>query len=106
MKGKAHSEELKQQILKEVEETGNISLVARNPGIAPTTIGGWMKNKRAAGTKGPKSSDFNSPNYIKEVEKENDKLKKILGEKDQPITIMSRCNFMSQKNPAVAADLL
>ncbi|WAM33631.1 helix-turn-helix domain-containing protein [Caldicellulosiruptor morganii] len=38
MKGKAHSEELKQQILEEVEETGNMSLVARNHGIAPTTI--------------------------------------------------------------------
>ncbi|SKA83801.1 Transposase and inactivated derivatives [Caloramator quimbayensis] len=88
MKGKAHSEELKQQILKEVEETGNISLVARNHGIAPTTISGWMKNKRAAGTRGPKSSDFNSPNYMKEVEKENDKLKKILGEKDLEIAIL------------------
>jgi transposase-like protein len=88
MKGKAYSEELKQQILKEVKETGNISLVARNHGIAPTTIGGWIKNKRVEGARGPKSSDFNSLNYIKEVEKENDKLKKILGEKDLEIAIL------------------
>jgi transposase-like protein len=42
MRGKSHPEELKQQIVREVEETGNISLVARNYGVAPTTINGWL----------------------------------------------------------------
>lgn len=88
MKGKAHSEELKQQILKEVEETGSITVVARNHNIAPTTISTWMRNRGSSGTRGPKSSDFNSANNIKEIEKENDKLKKLLGEKDLEIAIL------------------
>jgi transposase-like protein len=88
MKGKAHPEELKQQIIKEVEETSNIALVARNHGIAPTTINGWLKNKDIIGKSGPKSGEFNSSNYVKQVEKENDQLKKILGEKDLEIAIL------------------
>lgn len=88
MKGKAHSEELKQQLLWEVEETGDISLVARNHGIALTTISGWMKSKAVSVSRSPKTSNFNSSNQLKEVEKENDKLKKILGEKDLEIAIL------------------
>jgi transposase-like protein len=87
MEGKAYSGELKQQILQEVEETGNASLVARNHGIAPTTINGWMKSKATSGSRGLKASNFNSPNQLKEVEK--DKLKKILGEKDLEIAILN-----------------
>lgn len=34
------------------------------------TISGWKKNKSTTRARGPRSSDFNSVNYIKEVEKE------------------------------------
>jgi transposase-like protein len=30
MKGKAYSEDFKEQVLREVEDTGNVALVARN----------------------------------------------------------------------------
>lgn len=92
MKGKAYSEDLKEQILKEVEETGNMALVARNHNIPSTTINTWMKRKKNTGkggsSRGPKASSFNSNNYNKEVEKENDTLKKLLGEKDLEIAIL------------------
>jgi transposase-like protein len=92
MKGKAYSEELKEQVMKEIDETGNMALVARNHNIPSTTINTWMKKRKAAGSssssRGPKSSSFNSNNYNKEIENENDKLKKLLGEKDLEIAIL------------------
>lgn len=92
MKGKAYSDEFKEQVLKEVEETGNVTLVARNHGIPSTTINTWIKKKKnsnnAISSRGPKSSNFNSNNYNKEIEKENDQLKKLLGEKDLEIAIL------------------
>ena len=89
MKGKAYSDEFKEQLLKEVEETGNVTLVARNHGIPSTTINTWIKKKsNNISSRGPQSSNFNSGNYSKEVEKENEKLKKLLGEKDLEIAIL------------------
>lgn len=92
MKGKGYSYEFKEQVLKEVDDTGNISLVARNRNIPSTTIYSWTKRRNSAVKssfpRGPKSSSFNSNNYNKEIEKENDTLKKILGEKDLEISIL------------------
>ncbi|KPU42970.1 transposase [Oxobacter pfennigii] len=92
MKGNAYSHEFKEQILKEVEETGNVTLVARNHGIPSTTIYTWVKSRKKPSdgipSRGPKSSNFNSNNYSKEIEKENDQLKKLLGEKDLEIAIL------------------
>lgn len=93
MKGKAYSAEQKEQILKEVDDTGNVALVARNHNIPSTTINTWIKKRNNLGSKpgsarGPKSSNFNSSSYNKEIEKENDQLKKLLGEKDLEIAIL------------------
>jgi transposase-like protein len=92
MKGKAYSDEFKEQVLKEVEETGNVALVARNYSIPSTTINTWMKkiknNIKSSSSRGPKSRNFNSVNASKELEKENDTLKKLLGEKDLEIAIL------------------
>jgi transposase-like protein len=92
MKGKAYSDEFKEQLLREVDETGNVALVARNHNIPSTTINTWIKGKKnsskSSSSRGPKSSSFNSNNYNKEIEKENDTLKKILGEKDLEIAIL------------------
>ena len=92
MKGKAYSEDFKEQVLREVEDTGNVALVARNNNIPSTTINTWIKRRKgssmSSSSRGPKSSSFNSSNYNKEIEKENDTLKKILGEKDLEIAIL------------------
>jgi transposase-like protein len=92
VKGKTYPDEIKEQVLKEVEETGNVALVARNHGIPSTTINTWISKKNLSSVKssrGPISSNFNSNNYTKEIEKENDKLKKLLGEKDLEIAILN-----------------
>lgn len=92
MKGKGYSEEFKEQVLREVEETGNMTLVERNHNIPSTTINTWVRKKKNATkggfTRGPKSCNFNLSNYNKELEKENDLLKKTLGEKDLEIAIL------------------
>lgn len=92
MKGKAYSDEFKEQLLREVDETGNMTLVARNHNIPSTTINSWIKRRKntnnSSSSRGPKSSSFNSNNFNKQVEKENDTLKKLLGEKDLEIAIL------------------
>jgi transposase-like protein len=43
-----HSPELKAQIVKEIQEVGNISLVCKKHGLKPSTVHGWLhsvKNK-------------------------------------------------------------
>ncbi|MCM0604701.1 MAG: transposase [Xanthomonadaceae bacterium] len=45
---KMYSVELNDQVIKEVEEVGNISLVCRKHGLKPSTVHGWIykhKNK-------------------------------------------------------------
>lgn len=100
MKGSCYSEEIKEQVLREVEETGNMTLVARNHNIPSTTINTWVRKKKNAAkvgsTRGPKSSNFNSINCNKEMEKENDLLKKTLGEKDLEIAILK--DLLKKKN--------
>ena len=92
MKGKAYSDEFKEQLLREVDETGNMTLVARNHNIPSTTVNTWIKRRKntskSSSSRGPKSSSFNSNNFNKQVEKENDTLKKLLGEKDLEIAIL------------------
>ena len=100
MRGNYYSEEVKEQVLREVEETGNMTLVARNHNIPFTTINTWVKKKKNAtkggSTRGPKSSNFNSSNCNKELEKENDLLKKTLDEKDLEIAILK--DLLKKKN--------
>lgn len=58
--------------------------MARRHEISPNTIQGWVKRSR-----NPKQT-IASNNLVasKEVEKENEQLKKILGEKDLEIAIL------------------
>ena len=92
MKGKAYTDEFKEQVLREVDETGNMTLVARNNNVPSTTVYTWIKKRKIIGkissSRGPKSNNFNSNNYNKEIGRENDTLKKLLGEKDLEIAIL------------------
>ena len=42
-KNKRYSEEFKRQIIKEVEEVGNASLVARKHDVVPGTVTRWVR---------------------------------------------------------------
>jgi transposase-like protein len=47
MKGKSYTNELSEEILREVQEVGNVSLVARRHGLSKSTIFTWIKNCKA-----------------------------------------------------------
>lgn len=94
MKRKTYSKEFKDQILKEVEETGNQSLVARRHDISQTMVSRWVREARK--DVGEDILINNSANS-KELERENDQLKKLLGEKDLEIAILR--DLIKKKNP-------
>ena len=85
-KNTRYSEEFKNQIIKEVEEVGNATLVARKQTKVPGTVTRWVReSKKANKTNNPLNTDYstNSP-----LDKENEQLKKLLGEKDLEIAIL------------------
>ena len=95
MKGRSFTKELKDEILREVKEVGNVSLVARRHGISKSTIFTWIKVsnnkdeiKAKPGRKALVEGNNGLENELTEVTKENDQLKKILGEKDLEIAIL------------------
>ncbi|WP_055666657.1 transposase [Desnuesiella massiliensis] len=95
MKGRSYTKELKEEILREVKEEGNVSLVSRRHGISKSTIFTWIKNsvnkdeiKVKPGRKALVEGDRELKDELTEVTKENDQLKKLPGEKDLEIAIL------------------
>jgi len=46
MRGRTYTKELKEEILREVKEVGNVSLVSRRHGISKSTIFTWIKESK------------------------------------------------------------
>ncbi len=85
-KNTRYSEELKRQIVKEVEETGNATLVARKHDIVPGTVTRCVRESKSANkTNNPLNIDYSTNSSL---DKENEQLKKLLGEKDLEIAIL------------------
>lgn len=87
--------EFKLRVVREVTEVGNASEVARRYEVHPTVVGRWLKAYRRDGEtafdgrrgrkKGVRSGDVTpSP----ELERENEQLKRLLGEKELEIAIL------------------
>jgi transposase len=95
-KNTRYPEEFKRQIVKEVEETGNAALVARKHDIVPSTVTRWVRESKAANkTNNPLNIDYNTNSSL---EKENEHLKKLLGEKDLEIAILKDLLKRKPKN--------
>ncbi|EPY2276942.1 transposase [Clostridium sporogenes] len=95
MRARSYTKELKESILNEVKEVGNVSLVARKHGISQSTIRTWIKNSKEKdnikikpGRKALIEGENDFKKEITEITQENDTLKKILGEKDLEIAIL------------------
>lgn len=85
-KNKRYSEEFKRQIIKEVEEVGNASLVARKQDVVPGTVIRWVRESKMVNiTNNPLNIDYSTSFSL---DKENEQLKKLLGEKDLEIAIL------------------
>lgn len=102
MKGKSYTKELKEEVLREVKEVGNVSLVSRRHGISKSTIFTWIKNSKdeikvKPGRKALVEGEKELENELTEVTRDNDQLKKLLGEKDLEIAILR--DLIKKSNP-------
>lgn len=104
MKGKSYTKDLKEEILREVQEVGNVSLVSRKHGISKSTIFTWIKQsnnkdefKAKPGRKTLVEGKEELESELTEVTKENDQLKKLLGERDLEIAILKE--LIKKSNP-------
>lgn len=86
-KQKRYTAEFKNQIVKEVKETGNASLVARKHDLVSGTVTRWVREaKKSNGSTSSLKYSSNKGNDA--LSKENEQLKKLLGEKDLELAIL------------------
>lgn len=102
MKNRQYSDEFKEQLIKECQETGNVASVARRHEISPNTIHTWISKYRKRGTVKslPKTKDNRYKaieKQLKEVSTENDRLKRLLADKELELAILKE--LMDYKNP-------
>jgi len=88
--------EFKQQIIKEVIETGNATLVARKHDLVAGTVTRWMRESKQSNNH-TISSKYSNNKDSNSISKENDQLKKLLGEKDLEIAILR--DLLKKTNP-------
>jgi len=75
---KRYPKELREQILKEIKDTGNMALVARNHGITYHTVVSWVDSERKTPAKTQKREIKALEARLKDAELENRILKELL----------------------------
>jgi len=90
--------EFKLRVAREAAEVGNSSEVARRYEVHPSLVGRWLRAYRRdgesafdrAGRRGARRGADNKADLarVREVERENERLKQLLGEKDLEIAIL------------------
>jgi transposase len=80
---KRYTKEEKEQILKEVKETGNMALVARQRGISYQTIVSWVGSERKAPARKQRQDLKRLESRLKDAELENRILKELLKKTNQ-----------------------
>jgi len=91
MQRKRYSQEFKDQVVKECIEVGNAAIVARKNDLSANMVSRWVREHRnqnniGTGTIPVRIGPYNQS--AKALESENEKLKKLLGEKDLEIAIL------------------
>lgn len=102
MKHKRYSDEFKEQIIRECQETGNVAIVARRYEISSNTIHTWIKKYRQQGSikalpKGEAHRFKAMEKQLKEISKQNDQLKRLLADKELELAILREIRDL--KNP-------
>lgn len=92
MAKRKYSDEIKEQVVKECREICSTALVARRHNISKHTVYSWVDKAKKTGS--VRSLPKNEKKKIKEIENrldkmsdKNDKLKKIVAEKELELTI-------------------
>ncbi len=97
---KNYSDEFKNQVIIECHETGNASLVARKHNIHVNTVNNWLKLFRQTGSVTKSIEDVDNGDLkeqLYQVSQENDRLKRLIAEKELKISIME--DLMKKGNP-------
>lgn len=102
MKRIKHSKDFKLQVIKEAQETGKITLVARRYELNPNMVSRWIREYKD-GKFGDVDVAVQTDIDSKELSKENEKLKILLGEKDLEIAILR--DLIKKKNPHLLKNL-
>jgi transposase len=101
MKRKQYSPDFKKQVVKEAVEVGNASIVARRHNLSEGMVSRWIRQLN--GSKNPISmtSIRMQQNTIdsKSALAENEKLKRIIGEKELEIEILR--DLLKKTNPSL-----
>lgn len=97
-----YSAELKEKVIKEALETGNCAIVARRHELGEHLVRGWVrahKSKSIQNSSSKGSSSLPNTPVIEELNEaqENEKLKKIIGEKHLEIAILK--DLLKKTNP-------
>lgn len=109
MQRKRYSKELKDQLVREVKEAGSVVQVAKRHGINDRTLSRWVReSKYSSWEKAPDEAKkmqayVPSPQEFREMEKENNQLKQLLGEKDLKIAILT--DLLKKSNPGFKTNL-
>ena len=74
-----YTAEFKSQVLREVKETGNASLVGRRHQMQPGTVRRWVREAKQEAYPDPDA---------RSLADENEQLKRLLGEKELQIAIL------------------
>ena len=87
MRRKTYTREFKIRAVKEAIETGNCTVVARRYEVHPSMVAKWVRQYKqrgpAAFQRGKKSvQTIAGPRELQELHRENERLKKLLGEKE------------------------
>ncbi len=96
MKRRKFTKEFKSQLIKEAIETGNSSVVGRKHNISPSVVSRWVRKHKgdpmARMTQKAVGSDnvdlLAKARESKDLEKQNHRLKKLIGEKELEIEIL------------------
>lgn len=102
MAKRRYSDDFKEQIIHECQETGNVAIVARRHEISPSTVHTWISKYRQRGSVKalPRKEAARTKameQRLKEVSLQNDQLKRLLAEKELELAILRE--IRDHKNP-------
>lgn len=87
MRRKSYTREFKIRVVQEAIETGNNTVVARRYEVHPSMVARWVRQYKKRGeaafqrTKAP-TRTVAGPRELQELQRENERLKKLLGQKE------------------------
>lgn len=100
MTRRRYTEEQKLAVVREAVETGNCAVVGRRHGIAENLVSRWVRQFRALGESaftGSTSGGSEDVRAYRALAFENERLKRLLGEKDLEIAVLKD---LVKKRPA------